>query len=146
MKFATFKSNGKSHYGAIHDGGIAALDPLFPEWPTLFDAVKNNGLSTLEEAAEKADIGHESFVNDMVLPNVRRIFCVGVNFPGTKCGIQRSQCRTKIYVSFRTVPKQFHRTQPASDPPAGKQNSRLRRGGRHCHRQRRRTDFKSTSL
>ena len=54
MKFATFKSNGKSHYGAIHDAGIAALDPLFPEWPTLFDAVKNNGLSTLKDAAEEA--------------------------------------------------------------------------------------------
>ena len=81
MKFETFKSNGKSHYGAIPDAGIAASNPLFPEWPALFDAVKNNNLSTLEEAAEEADVSHESFEYDIVLPNVRRILCVGVNFP-----------------------------------------------------------------
>ena len=58
MKFAIFKSTRKSHYGVIHDTGIAALDPLFPERPKLFDAVKNNCLCTLEEAAEEADISH----------------------------------------------------------------------------------------
>ena len=107
MKFATFKSNGKSHYGAIHDGGIAALDPLFPEWPTLFDAVKNNGLSTLEEAAEKADISHENFEYDMVLPNVRRILCVGVNFPERNAEYKDHSAAPKYMSLFVRFPSSF---------------------------------------
>ena len=107
MKFATFKSNGKSHYGAIHDGGIAALDPLFPEWPTLFDAVKNNGLRTLEEAAEKAENSHESFEYDMVLPNVRRILCIWVNFPERNAEYKDHNTAPKYMSLFVRFPSSF---------------------------------------
>ena len=81
MKFATYNSNTKTHYGAVNEGGMIALDPVFPEWPTLYDVVRNGGLGALEEAAKGASVTHENFKYDMVLPNARRILCVGVNFP-----------------------------------------------------------------
>ena len=81
MKFATYNSNAKTHYGAVNDGGMIALDPLFPEWPTLYDVVRNGGLGALEDAAKGASVTHKNFEYDMVLPNARRILCVGVNFP-----------------------------------------------------------------
>ena len=107
MKFATFKSNGKSHYGAIHDAVIAALDSLFPEWPTLFNAVKNNGLSALEEAAEGADISHDSFEYDMVLPKVRRILCVGVNFSKRNAEYKDHSAMPKYMSLFVRFPSSF---------------------------------------
>jgi len=81
VKFATYNSNAKTHYGAVNEGGMIALDPVFPEWPTLYDVVRNGGLGALEEAAKGASVTHENFKYDMVLPNARRILCVGVNFP-----------------------------------------------------------------
>ena len=121
VKFATFKSNGKSHYGTIHDAGFAALDPLFPEWPTLFDAVKNNGLSTLEEAAEEADISHESFEYDMVLPNVQRILCVWVNFPERNAEYKDHSTAPKYMSLFVRFPSSFTgHNQPLILPPENK--------------------------
>ena len=118
VKFASFKSNGQSHYGAVHDAGMAALDPLFPEWPTLFDAVKNNGISVLEEAAEGADVSHENFEYDMVLPGVRRILCVGVNFPEREAEYKDESDSQKYMSLFVRFPSSFTgHNQPLIRPP-----------------------------
>ena len=81
VRFATYGAAGASHYGAVTDAGMIALDPLFPDWPTLLDAVVAGGLPQLEEAARDSAVTHENYSYDMVLPNARRILCVGVNFP-----------------------------------------------------------------
>lgn len=81
IRFATYTAQGQQHYGAITDEGAIALDPVFPDWPTLFDAVAADGLALLEEAAGKRVVTHTDFTYDMVLPNAPRILCVGVNFP-----------------------------------------------------------------
>ena len=80
-RLATFSAAGQTHYGAITDAGAIALDTAFPQWPTLFDAVAAGGLPALIEAAASADVTHTDFTYEMVLPNARRILCVGVNFP-----------------------------------------------------------------
>ncbi len=81
MKFATYTAQGGSFYGAVTDAGMIALNDAFPEWPTLFDAVQADGLGALAQAAEGRPVTHTDVQYEMVLPNARRILCVGVNFP-----------------------------------------------------------------
>lgn len=81
MKLATYKSGGETFYGAVTDTGMIALNDAFPQWPTLLDAVQAGGLSDLGAASERRAVTHTDFQYDMVLPNARRILCVGVNFP-----------------------------------------------------------------
>jgi 2-keto-4-pentenoate hydratase/2-oxohepta-3-ene-1,7-dioic acid hydratase in catechol pathway len=81
MRFATYSANGATYYGAVADTGMIALSPDFPQWPTLFDAIAAEGLATLENAAAGRTVTHGDFTYQMVLPNARRILCVGVNFP-----------------------------------------------------------------
>jgi 2-keto-4-pentenoate hydratase/2-oxohepta-3-ene-1,7-dioic acid hydratase in catechol pathway len=81
VKFATYNANGQTHYGAVTEGGMIALNTAFPQWLTLFDAVQAGGLADLGKAAEGQSVTHTDFEYEMVLPNARRILCVGVNFP-----------------------------------------------------------------
>ncbi len=81
MKFATFTSAGRQHYGAVTSEGMIALDGEVPDWPTLWDAVRAGGLARLEQAAQGRAPTHRDYALDMVLPGLRRILCVGVNFP-----------------------------------------------------------------
>lgn len=81
MKFASYTAQGVSHYGAVSEAGMIALGDAFPQWPTLFDSVQAGGLGALGEAAKGKAVTHADVQYDMVLPNARRILCVGVNFP-----------------------------------------------------------------
>ena len=81
MRFATFSAGGYTGYGAVVDAGMIALNEQFPHWPTLFDVVHAGGLEALTKAAEASPVTHTDFQYEMVLPNARRILCVGVNFP-----------------------------------------------------------------
>lgn len=80
-RFATYSAGGKTHYGAVTDTGMIALDDTCPQWPTLFDAVQVGALHQLAQAADGKPVTHKEFQYEMVLPNARRILCVGVNFP-----------------------------------------------------------------
>ena len=81
MKYATFTADGQIYYGAVTDTGMIALNADFPEWPTLFDVIQGDGLDALAAAAKGRAVSHTDFEYQMVLPNARRILCVGVNFP-----------------------------------------------------------------
>ena len=81
VKFATYISDGKTYYGAVTDAGMIALNDACPHWPTLFDAVQASGLADLSKAVEGRTISHTDFQYEMVMPNAKRILCVGVNFP-----------------------------------------------------------------
>lgn len=81
MRFATYSAGGQMFYGAVTDAGMIALNDSFPNWPTLFDVVQAGGLHELEEAASRSSVTHTDFQYEMVLPDARRILCVGVNFP-----------------------------------------------------------------
>ncbi len=81
MRFSTFSVNGQTSYGAVTDKGVIALDKEFPQWPTLLDVVQAGGLEQLAKAASSLKVSHTDFQYEMVLPNARRIICVGVNFP-----------------------------------------------------------------
>lgn len=81
MRFSTYTADGASFYGAVTDDGMIALNDAFPQWPTLYDAVAAGGLTDLGAAATAMKVTHSDFEFDMVMPNARRILCVGVNFP-----------------------------------------------------------------
>ncbi|WP_299730544.1 fumarylacetoacetate hydrolase family protein [uncultured Tateyamaria sp.] len=81
MRFATYSHAGETFYGAATEAGMIALNDVFPRWPTLFDVVINGGLSALEATAQTRSVTHTDVTYEMVLPNARRILCVGVNFP-----------------------------------------------------------------
>lgn len=81
MRFATFSAHGQIGYGAVTDEGMIALNDQFPQWPTLLDVVAAGGFDALTKAAEMSAVTHSDYQFEMVLPNARRILCVGVNFP-----------------------------------------------------------------
>lgn len=81
MNYATYTSGSQTHYGAVVDDGMIALDGDFPQWPTLLDAVRAGGFDAMELAANSKSVTHSEFEFEMVLPNAPRILCVGVNFP-----------------------------------------------------------------
>lgn len=81
MRFSTYTTQGKSFYGVATDDGMVSLNEEFRQWPTLFDAIQAGGLADLEKAATGKAVTHTDFEFEMVLPNARRILCVGVNFP-----------------------------------------------------------------
>ncbi|WP_323036819.1 fumarylacetoacetate hydrolase family protein [Pararhodobacter sp.] len=80
-RFATYSADGQTFYGAVTDAGMIALSPDFPHWPSLLDVIAGGGLNALAQAAEGRAVTHRDVTYDMVLPNARRILCVGVNFP-----------------------------------------------------------------
>ncbi|GAA6194466.1 fumarylacetoacetate hydrolase family protein [Phaeobacter sp. NW0010-22] len=81
MKIATYTADGTQFYGAITDAGAVALSPDFPQWVTLYQAIAAGGFDQLVAAAEGKSVTHTDFTYDMVMPDARRILCVGVNFP-----------------------------------------------------------------
>lgn len=81
MRFATYTSQGQSHYGAVTDTGMIELSSEFPQWPTLRDVISAGGLAELEKRASTLSVTHEQFTYEVPLPNPEKIICVGVNSP-----------------------------------------------------------------
>lgn len=81
MRFATYTADGETFYGVLTDAGMIALSPDFAKWPSLYDAVAADGLAELGRSVAGKSVTHTDFTYEMVLPNARRILCVGVNFP-----------------------------------------------------------------
>jgi 2-keto-4-pentenoate hydratase/2-oxohepta-3-ene-1,7-dioic acid hydratase in catechol pathway len=81
MRFASFRAGGSPFYGAVVDGGMVALSPDFPQWPSLRAAIIAGGLDALSEAARGRAVTHTDVTHETVLPDATRILCVGVNFP-----------------------------------------------------------------
>ena len=100
MRLATFTADGQTHYGAITEAGAVALNHRFPEWPTLYEAIAAGGLSALTEAASGADVTHTEFDFEMVMPDARRILCVGVNFPDRNAEYKDGSAQPKYMSLF----------------------------------------------
>ena len=100
MRIATFRAGGDVHYGAATDQGMIALDPHFPDWPTLYDAVAAGGLETLVAKAEGQTVTHPDFKFEMVMPTAPRILCVGVNFPDRNAEYKDGSAQPKYMSLF----------------------------------------------
>lgn len=100
MRFATYSSAGETFYGAVTDTGMIALNGAFPEWPTLLDVIKADGLGALEAAAAGRSDTHTDVQYEMVLPNAPRILCVGVNFPDRNAEYKDGSAQPKYMSLF----------------------------------------------
>ena len=100
MRLATYSADGQTHYGAITDDGAIALTPRFPQWATLYEAISAGGLADLVEVARNAAVTHVDFDYDMVMPDARRILCVGVNFPDRNAEYKDGSAQPKYMSLF----------------------------------------------
>ena len=100
MRFATYSAAGQHYYGAVTDNGMIALNDACPQWATLYDAVAAGGLDILAEYAAKGSATHTEFDYDMVLPNAKRILCVGVNFPDRNAEYKDGSSQPKFMSLF----------------------------------------------
>ena len=100
MRITTYSANGETFYGAVTEAGMVALSPDFPAWPTLYDAIAAGGFDTLIKAAEGKAVTHRAFQYEMVMPNVRRILCVGVNFPDRNAEYKDGSAQPKFMSLF----------------------------------------------
>ena len=83
MKFATYNVDDQTFYGTVTQEGMIALSPSFPQWPTLREVIKDDGLADLEAAAKGKAVTHANgtFTYQIPIPRPEKIICVGVNFP-----------------------------------------------------------------
>ena len=86
MRFATYWASGTRHYGMVSDQGMIALDPLFPAWATLRDAIAADGLPVLARVAAGRDVTHRVFTYDVPIPNPGKIFAVESDAPDLSIG------------------------------------------------------------
>ena len=100
MRFATYTAAGETFYGAVTDDGMIALSPEFPQWSSLYEVVAAGGLAELEQAASDRDVTHSDFDYEMVMPDVRRIVCVGVNFPDRNAEYKDGSAQPKYMSLF----------------------------------------------
>jgi 2-keto-4-pentenoate hydratase/2-oxohepta-3-ene-1,7-dioic acid hydratase in catechol pathway len=120
MNFATFTAGDQQFYGAVADGGMIALSPDFPDWPTLRDVVEAQGLDRLQRLAEGRSVTHAqgTFRWDIPIPNPEKIICVGVNFPDRNAEYKDGQAAPPNMSLFIRFARSFvgHET-PLTRPP-----------------------------
>lgn len=83
IKLATFSCATGTHYGVITTKGAVALDNKLG-WPSLYETIAQGGFDQLVQLATELPVDTEYITDyeyEMVLPDARRILCVGVNFP-----------------------------------------------------------------
>lgn len=83
MKLATYRVGEARFYGAVAEGGMIALSPDFPQWPSLRSVIEAEAMDQVIEAARHRPVTHPegSYRWDIPIPDPEKILCVGVNFP-----------------------------------------------------------------
>ncbi|MBO9451341.1 fumarylacetoacetate hydrolase family protein [Tropicibacter sp. R16_0] len=100
MRFATYTANGESHFGAITDDGAIALTEAFPARASLYEVIAAGEFDQLSEATKGKPVTHTEFTYNMVMPDVRRILCVGVNFPDRNAEYKDGSAQPKYMSLF----------------------------------------------
>ena len=101
MKLATFSAEGETFFGAITDAGDAiALNADFPQYATLYEVMADGAMNDLLAAAGGRSATHSTFDYEMVMPDARRILCVGVNFPDRNAEYKDGSAQPKYMSLF----------------------------------------------
>ncbi|WP_170763897.1 fumarylacetoacetate hydrolase family protein [Ruegeria lacuscaerulensis] len=100
MKFATYTADGETFFGAITDEGATALNGDFPEHASLYEVIAAGAFDQLAGAAAGKPVTHTDFTYEMVMPDVRRILCVGVNFPDRNAEYKDGSAQPKYMSLF----------------------------------------------
>ncbi|MCB1338401.1 MAG: fumarylacetoacetate hydrolase family protein [Maritimibacter sp.] len=83
MRLASYSVAGVGYWGAVGDGGMIALSPEFPGWPSLREVIEAGALGEVVAAAEGRAVTHPdgTFRWEIPIPRPEKILCVGVNYP-----------------------------------------------------------------
>jgi 2-keto-4-pentenoate hydratase/2-oxohepta-3-ene-1,7-dioic acid hydratase in catechol pathway len=108
-RIATYSAEGRTWYGVVADGGMIALSPEYPLWPTLREVIEADALDTLIEAAKGRSVTHPdgSFTWEIPVPAPEKIICVGVNFPDRNAEYKDGQEAPPNMSLFIRFPRSF---------------------------------------
>lgn len=83
MNLVTFSAEGRQHWGVTAPGGVLALSPEFPQYPSLRAVIAAGAIPGVLAAGQGRAASHLEgrFTYDMPVPDAEKILCVGVNFP-----------------------------------------------------------------
>ena len=124
LRLASWSSGGEEFYGAITDTGLIALSPHFPRWKSLRDAVAENGLAALANAAERHAVSHEAHesVFRIPVPFPEKILCIGVNYPDRNAEYRDGQAQPPYPSVFIRLERSFvGHLVPLTRPSASRQ-------------------------
>lgn len=118
--FATISADGETLWGVVRDGGLVALSPDHPEFPTLRNVIEAGAMDALLAEAEGRAVTHPtgSFTWQIPVPDPEKILCVGVNFPDRNAEYRDGQDAPPNMSLFIRFPRSFvgHET-PLTRPP-----------------------------
>ncbi|MCT4554050.1 MAG: fumarylacetoacetate hydrolase family protein [Pelagimonas sp.] len=118
MRFATYCAEGETFFGAITEAGAIALNDAFPQQSSLYEVIAAGAFAQLAKAAAGRDVTHTDFMFEMVMPDVRRILCVGVNFPDRNAEYKDGSAQPKYMSLFPRFASGFTgHDQPLIRPP-----------------------------
>ena len=100
MRLATYSAAGETYFGAITDDGAIALNDAFPDHASLYEVIAAGKFDEAVEAAQGRAVTHTEFDYEMVLPDARRILCVGVNFPDRNAEYKDGSAQPKYMSLF----------------------------------------------
>ena len=100
MRFATFSAEGETFFGAITNDGAIALNDAFPARKSLYEVIEAGEFDDLAKAAEGRAVTHADYQFEMVMPDARRILCVGVNFPDRNAEYKDGSAQPKYMSLF----------------------------------------------
>jgi 2-keto-4-pentenoate hydratase/2-oxohepta-3-ene-1,7-dioic acid hydratase in catechol pathway len=124
MKFVTYQHNGRTSYGAVIDDGIVDLGKRYADLPDLREAIRQDRLAELAEAAASADpdIALVDITYLPPIPNPEKIICIGINYADRneeyKDGTKPPQYPS---VFMRSRESLTGHEQPMLDPPESDQ-------------------------
>ena len=124
MMLATFAAQGRRFWGVTVPGGVAALSPEFPHWPSLRAVIAAGAMDRVLAAGQGRAPTHPdgTFVWDMPLPDAEKIICVGVNFPDRNAEYRDGQEAPPFMSLFPRFARSFTgHGQPLIRPPESEQ-------------------------
>ncbi len=105
LRLASWSAGGDEFYGAVTDAGLIALSPHFPRWNSLREAVAENGLAALADAADRHTVSHETCESVFRVPvsSPEKILCIGVNYPDRNAEYRDGQAQPaypSVFIRF----------------------------------------------
>ncbi len=83
MRVMSFRWRDKEGYGVVADGGVIDASSAFADrYPTLRAAIEADAMAEIEAwaAGREADIAPEDVTYLPVIPDTRKVLCIGINY------------------------------------------------------------------
>lgn len=124
MNLVTFTADAKQYWGVSAEGGVIALSPEFPHWPSLRNVIAAGAIGEILAAGAGRAVTHRdgSFTYDIPVPDPEKIICVGVNFPDRNAEYKDGQAAPENMSLFPRFARSFTGAgQPLIRPPESPQ-------------------------